>query len=277
MAETIKEIQARVKKAQKEYYSNLSKIESILMHERHFISRLPTGEDVVVPCSGGLDSVVMINMIIEEWNVKVHPLYIRRGARSEKFEEQAFDFFKGFYKDRFPENMGEATKLDYEIPPKQFKEYFPKELALTVGHPLRNSTIQNLAVMYAVALNGKLGTNIKTILTGSVGEDNTEPELGILSLRAQTLNTCINMADWEWQVTSPLIDTTLRKKSIYKTDLIEYALRKSIPLEKTRTCFSADETADGTCFACKKRLDAFDYLGIKDPLKYQRRDYNGKK
>ena len=72
-------------------------------------------------------------------------------------------------------------------------------------------------------------------------------------------------------------DALLRKKPVYKIDLIEYALQRSIPLDKTRTCFGADETADGTCFACQKRLAAFNYIGIKDPLKYQRRDYNEKR
>jgi len=275
MSETVEEIRERVKNAQLNYEQNQKKIEDILLNERGFIAREPLDEDVVVLCSGGLDSSVMIERIIEEYNFKVHPLFIKRGARAEKFEEQAFNFFAAFYKSRFPDNIGEIAKLDYIIPPKKFKEHFPKALALTQGHPLRNSTMQNLAVMYAVALNGKLGLDIRTILTGSVAEDNTEPELGLLSLRAQTLNTCINLADWRWQITSPLTDTIFREKPLYKVNLIKYAVARSIPLEKTRTCFSGNEIADGTCFNCKKRLKAFEYAEVKDPLKYQMQKIKG--
>ena len=95
----------------------------------------------------------MLNKIIEDWNVDVHPLFIRKGARAGNLEEKAFDFFMFFYRKRFPKNIKKATKLDYEIPPKNIKKNLPKELALTQGHPLRNSTMQNLAVMYAVSLN----------------------------------------------------------------------------------------------------------------------------
>lgn len=264
-----KEIRRKVKKAQRNYKENIETIENMLKSERGYVSKVPKNEPVVVLMSGGLDSSVMIDKIIEDWNVKVYPLFFRRGARAERPEEQAFDSFVNFYKRRFPENFKETKKLKYEIPPSELKENFPKALALTVGHPLRNSTMQNLAVMYAVSLNGKSGLNIKTIFFGSVAEDNTEPEQGLLSLRAQTLNACIQTADWGWQITSPLTDPFLTENPVYKADLIEYAMQKFIPLEKTRTCFSPYRTADGTCFACQKRLKAFDYLKMKDPAKYK--------
>lgn len=269
MNKEIEKIRDRVRDAQKNYKSDLEAVENILLHNRGYITRVPMDEDVVVLCSGGLDSAVMLDLIINEHNSKLHPLFIRRGAAAEKLEEKSFDFFMDFYKERYPENMGEIAKLDYQIPPKQFKDNFQKELALTTGHPLRNSTMQNLAVMCAVALNGKHGLNIKTVLTGSVGEDNTEPELGLLSLRTQTLMTCVQLADWEWQIISPLTDSDIRERSIFKIDLIEYAIEKGIPLDKTRTCFGADEIADGTCNACRKRLDAFEYVRVKDPVKYK--------
>lgn len=272
MPETIEEIRERVAKAQENYDENLDFIEQILMDERKYVSKKPENEPAVVLCSGGLDSSVMLNKIIEDWNTIAYPLFFRRGARAEKHEEEAFDFFMDFYNKRFPDNIKEPAKIEYEVPPKNLKKNFPKNLALTQGHPLRNSTMQNLAVMHAVSLNRKHNLDIRTILSASVGEDNTEPEQGLLSLRSQTLNTCIQLGDWEWQVTSPLTDFYLigGKRPIYKTDLIKYAIDKGIPLEKTRTCFSSEKIADGTCFACFKRLDAFNHVGIKDPIRYQK-------
>lgn len=270
MIETIKQIRERVRKAQENYTDNLKNIERILMNERGYVSRRPENEPVVVLCSGGLDSSTMLHKIIEDYNCAVYPVFFKRGARAEKHEEEAFDFFMGFYSKRFPGNIKEPYKMQFQIPPEDLKDNLPKNLALTQGHPLRNSTMQNLAVMYAVSLDKK--NHIRTILSASVGEDGKEPEQGLLSLRSQTLSTCIQLADWNWQITSPLTDPYLTEATIYKTDLIEYALRKFIPLEKTRTCFSADEIADGTCFACKKRLEAFNHLEIKDPLKYKSKE-----
>jgi 7-cyano-7-deazaguanine synthase len=271
MHETVEEIRARVKNAQKNYYGNLKLLEGILQNEKGYVTRIPKNESVVLLYSGGLDSSILINKIIEDWNVIVHPLFIKRGARAEEQEEKSFDFFMEFYKKRFPDNMKEGFKLEYKVPPKEFKAGFPKELSLTQGLPLRNSTMQNLAIMYAVSLSGK-GLDAKTIFTGSVADDNTEPEQGLLSLRAQTLNTCVQLGNWNWQITSPLTDSYLTERPIFKSDLIEYAMQKFIPLEKTRTCFDSEEIADGTCFACQTRLKAFDYLKIKDPLRYNTRE-----
>ncbi|MBI5149053.1 7-cyano-7-deazaguanine synthase [Candidatus Pacearchaeota archaeon] len=268
MQESIEEIRERVKNAQQNYARNIETIEEILRSERGYVSRPPVNESVIALCSGGLDSTVMLNILAEEWGSKIYPVFFRRGARAEKFEEQAFDFFIDFYKKRFSSIMQEAVKIDFKIPSREFKQYLPENLAKTVGHPLRNSTMQNLAVMYAVSLDSKLEKNIRTIFSGSVGEDKTEPELGLLSLRSQTLNTCIQTADWTWQITSPLTDPEFGD-ILYKRNLIKYAIEKNIPLEKTRSCFSAEEIADGSCFACIKRSEAFENAGIKDPLQYK--------
>jgi 7-cyano-7-deazaguanine synthase len=266
--ESIDQIRARVKEAQKNYKSNLSSLDNFLNNQRGYASRIPKGEDVITLMSGGLDSSIMVHKMIEDWGVRVHPLFVKRSSRNEKYEEEAFDFFVDFYQRRFPKNFGDPQKITYQVPPQEFKKGFSKNLSKTVGLPLRNSTLQNLAVMYAVSLQTK-GIDAKTIFSGSVAEDNTEPELGLLSLRSQTINTCINMGDWRWQITSPLTDTNLVESPVYKIDLIEYAFQKFIPIDKTRTCFSSDEIADGTCNACQKRLAAFKHLNMLDPIKYQ--------
>ena len=150
----------------------------------------------------------------------------------------------------------------------KLKNDFPKERMKAIGHPLRNSTLQNYAVMYATYVNAKYNENIRTILTGSVGDDTTCPELSILSLRSQNLNVCINLGDWNWQITSPLIDPELTDRIIFKKDLILWAKEKKIPLNKTRTCVSDTEIADGTCSECKRRLKVFREMGLRDEVEY---------
>lgn len=258
------ELAETVRESRRNYAANLDLIESILFRERSSeVTRKPFNEDVISLCSGGLDSVVMISYVIETFNSTVHPLFIKRGAKAEKHEEASFDFFTDFYRSRFREKIGRSFKLSAEVPLLCIKSEFPKENALVIGHPMRNSTMENLAVSYAVALEGKYRIHARTILVGSVEEDGDEPENGLLSLRAQTLNTCIQMGSWEWQITSPFTDNYLGKR-MSKADLIRYASEKGIPLEKTRTCFSSEELADRTCFACVKRMKAFKKAGMED-------------
>lgn len=257
---------------QKNYKENIEIIESVLKKERGYIFKIPYNEDVIVPLSGGLDSTGMIGIIIEEWNVTVHPVYFKRGARNEIYEEKAFDFFVKYYSKKYPGNMEKPVKANCEIPPKDIKEKMPQEVTLSVGHPMRNATMQNFAAMYATAIGNELDIDINTILVGSVAEDTTSPESGLLSLRSQMLNICINTGVWDWQLTSPLIEPGVRKTPLDKVDLIDYFLKNDMPLEKTRTCIGNSEVADGECGACKTRLNAFKYLKIKDPLEYKKRD-----
>lgn len=256
----VTQIRNRVRRAQRHYDQNTQSIDDVLLAERGYVTRPPIGEEVVMLCSGGLDSSILVQWAIDAYDVRAHLLFIRRGARAEAHEENAFDFFTAFYRERFPGKIVTAMKISCTIPPHEIKQHLPKELADTIGHPLRNATLQNIAVMYAVSR----GDHVTTVFTGSVGEDNTEPELGLLSLRSQTLNTCIQLADWRWQITSPFTDTALCDEPVYKVDLIRYAHDNNIPIEKTRTCFGTDEQADGTCFACRKRADAFRYAGLLD-------------
>ena len=63
-------------------------IEKILIEKRGCVFKIPKNQPVVLLASGGLDSTVALDKIIRDWNVKVYPLFIKRGAKAEKFEER---------------------------------------------------------------------------------------------------------------------------------------------------------------------------------------------
>ncbi len=263
------EILKIVKNNQRNFDYNKKKIEQILLKERGFIVNIDKNDSIVLLISGGLDSVITLSYIIEKFGVNVYPLFIKRGARAEKKELESTQYYINFYKEKYGDRVKDLFILnDEDIPAKQLKNDFPKERMKAIGHPLRNSTLQNYAVMYATYVNSKYNESVRTILTGSVGDDTTCPELSILSLRSQTLNVCINLGDWNWQITSPLIDLELTDKVIFKKDLILWAKEKKIPLSKTRTCVSDSDIADGTCSECKRRLKVFRELGLKDEVEY---------
>jgi 7-cyano-7-deazaguanine synthase len=269
MRETIDDIIKRVAAAQVHYDEDLKDIERIFIRNRGYVFKPPTNEPVVLVHSGGLDSTTAIPIIINDLNSVVYPLYIRRDAKNQVWEERAARFFYDYYKEKYPKNIGEFGVIKSSIPVKEVKSCIPKEYTQTIGHPMRNPEIQNKAVQHAAALNNKLDLDINTIFSCSVGDDNTEPELSVLTLRSENLVVCNDTANWKWQVTSPLTEPNLPNRPIFKSQLIKFAYWNKIPLEKTRTCFSEEEIADGTCKACVRRLKAFNEAGFVDPLPYK--------
>jgi 7-cyano-7-deazaguanine synthase in queuosine biosynthesis len=257
------------------YQTRLKNIEELLMSERGFLFEVPYNENVMTLMSGGLDSSLIPDLVIKEWDVNVYPVFFKRGQKAEEHEETAFDFFVKFYKEKYSSKVADPIKIEVGIPPKEIRSYVSRERLNMLGHRMRNSTMINYAIMYAGALNDEYNLDIRTILVGSVADDVNSPESGLLTLRTQNYNVCEQTREWDWQITSSYIEPTVRTRPMDKADLILYARDNKIPLEKTRSCFSEYEIADGTCFACVKRLKAFEFLGIKDPIKYKEATQNG--
>ncbi|MEM0074753.1 MAG: 7-cyano-7-deazaguanine synthase QueC [Conexivisphaerales archaeon] len=51
-----------------------------------------------------------------------------------------------------------------------------------------------------------------------------------------------------------------------KYDVLNEAVRLNVPLEHTWSCYNDSSSACGKCYGCLSRKDAFEKLGIKDPL-----------
>jgi 7-cyano-7-deazaguanine synthase len=61
---------------------------------------------------------------------------------------------------------------------------------------------------------------------------------------------------------TPLID-------LKKTEIIQLGNQLHVPWEKTWSCYQGGETACGVCDSCQLRLNAFQQLGLTDPLPYR--------
>lgn len=241
-------------------------IESIFMLTRHQVFRIPEGEHVVFLVSGGMDSIIGIDKVIWDWGVTVHPLFIRRHARAEKYEEAAFDYFVKLYSERYPNNIARPAKVRFEIPPPRWKARFSRDWVQHFGYPMRDFTLVSIAVQYAVALSSEYKRDIRTIFTGTTDAD-VFPHSSLVALRVATLAACLDNSDWSWQITSPFVESA--PEPMRKSDLILWAKEHNISLERTRTCVSDSEIADGACLECRHRLTAFTEAGLTDPLEYK--------
>ncbi len=64
------------------------------------------------------------------------------------------------------------------------------------------------------------------------------------------------------KIVAPLID-------LKKTEIIQLGNKLGVPWEKTWSCYAGNEKACGVCDSCKLRLEAFNELGLIDPIAYQ--------
>jgi len=238
------------------YGQNVNSIEAILVENRGYLREIPQDEHVILIFSGGMDSTILIDTIIRKWNCKVILLYFKRKSKNQKWEEKSIDFFFNFYQKRFPQNLVELIKLEIEIPSRLNKEYMDRSRQKVMMLPLRNAIMWGNAFTQAVYLSGKYGTTIRTVIAGSVKEDLSSPESGILSILSQNVHTCISMGLWYYQLLAPFIDNSLEKR-YSKVDLLQYATKYKIPIERSRSCFGPDEAPCNKCLACKNRNNAY--------------------
>lgn len=54
-----------------------------------------------------------------------------------------------------------------------------------------------------------------------------------------------------------------------KTDILRVGMKLGVPYEHTWSCYRNEGAACGTCGSCHFRKDAFDAIGIRDPVEYE--------
>lgn len=54
-----------------------------------------------------------------------------------------------------------------------------------------------------------------------------------------------------------------------KTDILREGIRLGVPYEHTWSCYRNEGAACGTCGSCHFRKEAFDAVGIRDPIEYE--------
>jgi 7-cyano-7-deazaguanine synthase len=56
-----------------------------------------------------------------------------------------------------------------------------------------------------------------------------------------------------------------------KRDVVERGVDLGVPFEHTWSCYRDEAPACGTCDACAYRLEAFQSVGVRDPVEYAER------
>lgn len=204
--------------------NDINRIEELLQEKRGYVVRNP--DSSVFLYSGGPDSTVSMVYCMEDLDIELYPLFIRRGQGDILEEEASVDFFDSYLKDRYPDRYNSVLKIDVQIPPYAVKKELPSDRTEKKGYPLRDTIMDSFGVQYATTLG------VTSVFLGAMPND-PYPHSQLIALRSHTLNTCINMGnEWDWQITAPATDPKLGE--VFTNDeLNRYAENHDIPHEKT--------------------------------------------
>ncbi len=215
----------------------------------------------VVILSGGMDSTLCAYKAKRE-GFNLITLHFNYGQRTEKRELKAFreisKELKAIKKIElnldFLKMLGGSSLIDKEqkIP----TEGLTKEIPSTYV-PFRNGIFISIATAVAEI------NRAEAIYIGVVEEDSS----GYPDCREEYIkfmNKSINLGTkptTKIEIVTPLIN-------LKKEDIVKEAIKESVPLELTWSCYQNEEIACGVCDSCRLRLKGFKKAGIKDLIPY---------
>ncbi len=246
-------------------------VAKVLNDRRGYISKLPEARKAVIIISGGLDSIATSAFLIQELKMELYPLHIRRGQTNHVAEDRSVDFFTNFFQKKYgSDKFHEPQKISVNIPPSEIKSGLINHMK-QYGYPMRDPVMHLLGVQYAIAVSDKIRSDIRDVYCAIVPEDYF-PHSSLAGLRVNTLNTCINMNDWRWNLSAPNIDPLLLNNTFGKKEEIMWSMTNDIPIGETISCNLANSDTNylacGTCSSCSRRSKSFLDAGFDDPTRY---------
>ncbi len=275
-----------IKKRESEDFSNIKLFEKILIKKRGFVFKMPNkGSNVILMASGGLDSMVVWGILMKEFGLNVYPITFNRGDKRRKQELNALKFFDKFYKKKFPKNYRkflnfnlnqEELSIKIEKGASQLDEENILELLFKKStYPAHLGTFTILPLLsrsYAMNLNLIKNLKINTIFSAVTVEDGEYTAHQTLTcFRSIMLDMCVAINDYSWQFVSACLEPE-SGFFLKRSDLIAWAHKNKIPIEKTWTCYHSYKYQCGDeCLACISRKKGFVEAGVLDKTQYRKK------
>lgn len=265
----------------------LKYLNKIFLKKRGYTFTLPdAGSSVILLLSGGLDSICLWYLLLKKYRYDIYPLHIRFNRRGSQ-PEKAIKYYSSLFLKQFPSlfhapvNINDLNMFTFsEINNKDLYIKYPSfaaqntlskndKTSVVINHinnPSRLGFYSFHAYDFAQKIRFKDNINVTSIFLGIVPDDNLMRESTLTTLRSVNLTFCTVVGDYMWQIAAP-ID---KKNNFYysKKDLIRFAHKNKVPLEKTWSCNFSGTIHCGTCFDCYTRRKAFIEAGVTDQTKY---------
>ncbi len=211
--------------------------------------------------SGGMDSTLAAYMMRDE-GYEIIGLHFNYEQRTQTKELEAFhDICKQLkVKDPYVVNLdffssigaSALTDISIEVPTSGVEEGVPVTYV-----PFRNG----IFISIATAIAEKEGAEVLSI--GVVEEDSS----GYPDCRESYINSMqrsINLGTKDETV----LEIKMPLVHLQKSQIVQEAIKRDVPLELTWSCYQSEEKACGVCDSCRLRLKGFEKAGEKDPIVY---------
>lgn len=225
---------------------------------------------IVMGLSGGMDSATLLGLLLEQGHT-VHCCIFYYGSKHNKWENRAAEEIIDFYqlnkqKPVFGHPMDISKVMEgfqsnlllsgAEIPEGHYASENMKKTVV----PGRNLIMASIMAGLAESIGaGKVALGVHS------GDHFIYPDCRTEFVKA--LDTTVFLSsDRKVEVIAPLADDD--KYSILQKG---YSLDPEVPYHLTRTCYKDQAVSCGKCGSCNERLEAFQKLGMKDPIEYESR------
>ncbi len=228
-----------------------------------------TADRAVILASGGMDSATAVYEAIDR-GYEPSLLHTSYGQQTERKEFEcaralaeeidAPDFL--CVETEHLARIGASSLTDDEI---DVADADPESEGIPTSYvPFRNANLLSMAVSYAEA------TDCQAVFIGAHAEDfagypDCRPDFFAAFQRVIDVGT---KPDTQISLEAPFVEWS-------KTDIAARGLELGVPYERTWSCYRDDAPACGTCDSCARRLEAFQNLGVRDPIAYAERPAYG--
>jgi 7-cyano-7-deazaguanine synthase len=211
--------------------------------------------------SGGMDSTLAAYMMRDE-GYEIIGLHFNYEQRTQTKELEAFHSICKYLEVEEPyvvnldffSSIGASALTDksIDVPTSGIEEGVPVTYV-----PFRNG----IFISIATAIAEKEGAEVLSI--GVVEEDSS----GYPDCRESYINSMqqsINLGTKDETV----LEIKMPLVHLKKSEIVQEAVKRNVPLELTWSCYQSEEKACGVCDSCRLRLNGFEKAGVKDPIDY---------
>jgi len=218
---------------------------------------------IVLSLSGGIDSTTVCGYYLDK-GFKIIPIVFKYASKHNIYEIKAAESIVKYFKLDTPklielDFIGQLFKSDLLSSGGAIPEgnYTDESMKATVV-PVRNLIFASIIAGYAESIRADI------ISLGVHGGDHhiypdCRPEF------ISSLDTSVILAtDKKVRVEAPFLYKT-------KAEIIKIGMNLKnveVPYQLTRTCYKDQKLACGKCGSCSERLEAFEKLGLIDPIEY---------
>lgn len=223
----------------------------------------------VIGLSGGMDSSTLLGYLLYQ-GYEVHACTFKYGSKHNPYENKAAEDVVAYYKrlglplftyffDLTPILGGLNSALlasnSEGIPEGHYADENMRKTVVPGRNMLFASTMASLAE----------SINAPTVALGvHSGDHFIYPDCRTEFIKS--LDTTVFLStDKQVQVIAPFHDTD--KEGILNIGYHECT--PQVPYHLTRTCYKDQEVSCGKCGSCNERLEAFENIGIEDPIEYE--------